>query len=339
MVPETPLPGSSLGMLSFEAPEGCSIDYYLYDVNGTELGKGTTGVALPMGAGTYDISLVEGCVKGTWDNTYEPCEFLRIEEVKVQVGQETVVDLTQNVGGAFVSRRPFGLYLLAVYYRPKSAWEGYQFWGPDTQPFCFLPSPVTIVSDEVNGPGEALSVDTQIEVGKVTDLNEVFWGQIGWLRLVPDGDIAPASLTHPFVHLLDDKANNLDGYGTSGGDSIAVKVGTYDVAVEIGDYYSTEEPVYRQVKVNHVEVKAGETTTVSLPLGRITIHPNDVDIEFLLYDQATNNYLGRARLGDQQPYFWVVPGNYKVVMSNPYPGVTFENVEVKSGETKALELP
>jgi len=43
-------------------------------------------------------------------------------------------------------------------------------------------------------------------------------------------------------------------------------------------------------------------------------------------------YFGRC------PY-WIVAGTYRIVISDPYPGLTYDNVEIRAGEETVLKLP
>lgn len=113
--------------------------------------------------------------------------------------------------------------------------------------------------------------------------------------------------------------------------------GKYNVTISV-----IGEPI-----VFEIELKAGENTVVGPDtwpeqLGLLSLDPPQGRVSVKVFDMQTGE-----RIGNYPDYVvesidyttWMLPGIYKIVIIDPYPGLIFENVQIRAKEETVLKLP
>ena len=246
--PVSPSVSSGFGNVSFdELTKECDFVFNMYDADGDKvINEGKTSTGALIGAGTYDIGLLR--YSGGWSLSGR-YEFMRIENVNIQEGQNTV-DLTQRIGAILISSHPtFNTKVLGfdLYQAGTKVIYGGPPGGESNELYCLPAGPYKTTPLVVGG----LAFDIVIEAGKKKDLAPEVWKHLGRLSV-----LSAENLNLKF-QVYDQATGN---YVTDAG------VGFWGQGWFVAGRYRIvlTEP-YPGVTYENVEIKAGEETVLQLP--------------------------------------------------------------------------
>lgn len=255
MSPEARIPapsstGSGFGNVSFdELTKECNFEFNMYDSEGDKVvNEGKTRIGASVGAGTYDIGLLR--YSGGWrlSGRYE---FMRIENVNIQNGQNTV-DLTQRIGAILVSSHPtFNTKELALnlYQAGTHVIHGGAVGGKSNELYCLPAGPYKIVPGAI---GE-LAFNIVIEAGTKIDFAPDVWKHVGRLSFLTASDSY-------FEFQVYDQVTG-DYISDAGWGSNFFGVGWF----EAGTYRIVLTKPYPGTTYENVKITAGEETVLQLP--------------------------------------------------------------------------
>jgi hypothetical protein len=146
------------------------------------------------------------------------------------------------------------------------------------------------------------------------------------------------NLDEPLEYLVYDNENN----SSSGfiDQQYCLPPGSYGVAFRSYQYMFGENANF------NVDIKAGENNIVSpdtwpKPPGLLTFKTKNgtsTSFRFEVYDEATSTKIGNGTYNGKERY-WISSGTYRIDIITTYIDKKYNDVEIKPGENKILDLP
>lgn len=221
---------SGIGKLSFNFVEGCEdLSFKIIDNSGNNLGGDKIDVGSFVAVGTYNVEIIEF--------GYSPV--FTFKDVKIQEGQDTIIDLSHTFGALAITDIPdkaqFSLRYNLYQANPSISLSNY----------IYISSCVPAGKYKFEIEQVGLSLEIEIEPGKIKQLTHEIWDNVG---LISFSNNEPGVL----FSVYEQSSNKYIGQYYAGW----LATGNYKIVIN--------KP-YIGLTFNNVEIKAGNQTVINLP--------------------------------------------------------------------------